>query len=589
MISSATDDQLLAEWVVVEMEDGDMKTPMNNNNCNTSSSLAEPNAEPPTETSTETSAGPSAETSAETSVGSSAEPSAGLTTEPNAKPNAEPPAEPSAEPSAASAPPEPPGSGDDPDKDLNVGNDKSPDTERDHSESSESPELPTNTPISGTGTHNLAPVLHSLQRAHQEVMERTLELNHARAHLATETAVIVQSLDKFMNGLTSFVENATLSDDLSKQFVQLASDEFRTARNDQFAAFQTANHEYEQGHNALVQALWRPGRYLNKLLEGHKNDPTGQALLPTLSSSSSQGRDDVPLEDTQYSPELLQYLSQTGDVDTIHEKLVDLNFEHGQILSDKETREQYGLSLDEDSLAFLESFDMQNQVLLAEFHAAKATLDSLRQYLTEEETYSVSAPAPLFLDDEGGPTSDEDTSSGQVYPQLQQEPIQVWASLDQTRPTPIDPTDFINAWLLNELQSSSSRWRTFSSYLETIAVPQLDAQQLDLFVRTTWFNDIPSIELAQRRRFADQQSMEQNEADSQQPLQRSATVVVSHPISSPLLKLNSTITANDIIERARQVRGLQHYSEQQQGILGSREGTHNQFELLAQPGSVVLS
>lgn len=577
MISSATDNQLLAGWVVVDMEDGDMKSPMNNNNCNTSSPLAEL----PVETNAEPSANPSAETSAETNVvgstaASSERPSAELIAELQAKPNAEPPPEtppgPPPEPSAVFSPPKPvPGSGDDADRDLNVGNHKSLTTERDHSESSKSPQLPINTPISARGTHNLAQVLHSLQCAHQRVMEQTLELDHVRAHLATEMTTFVQSLDQFMSGLTSFIDKTPLSDDLFKQFVQLSNDEFKTVRNDQFAVFQTANHEYEQSQNALVQALWRPGRYLDKLLEGHKNEPTGQDLPLTLSSSSSQDRDGVVPEDTQYSPELLQYLSQTGDVDTIHEKLVDLNFEHSQILSDKETREQYGLSLDEDSLAFLESFDMHNQALLAEFDAAKATLDSLRQYLTDEETYMLSAKEPSLLDDDGELTADHGTNPGPVYPQLQQDFIKAWASLDQTRPTPIDPTDFINTWLLNELQSSSSRWRTFSSYLEEIAVPQMDAQQLDQFIRTTWFNDISLTERAQRRRFADQQSMEQNQADSQHPLGRSATVAVNQPISAPLLKLDSTITANDIIERVRQTRELQYYSEQQQAISGSKD------------------
>lgn len=440
------------------------------------------------------------------------------------------------------------------------------------SEPPESSRLPTETLGLGAGNQNIAPVLHLLQRTHQDVMQQTLQMNDVRAPLSTGLTNFMQSLDKFMLGLTAFVESAGLSNDLSTQFNQLRNQDFRYLRDDQFTAFQTLDNQYGEHENALVQVLWRSSRYLDKLLDAHKNGPTDEALLRTL--SSSQGQNDLTLEDTQYSPELLRFLSQTGDVEAIREKLVDLNFEREQILSDKEAREQFGLSLDEDSLTFLESFDLQNQTLLDELHAAEAILTSLRQYLTDEDIYKVSAEDTLQPHNQEEATLEEDNTPldstlhqvprandpNPTYPQLQQEPIQVWGYLDPSRPTPIDPTDFINAWQLHELQSSPHRWRVFSSVLETWPIPEVDAQELDHLIRITWFNDIPTAELAQRRRFADQQSMEQNEAESQHPLRRSATVVAHLPISLPLLKLNSMVTANDIMERARQAK--ERYSSQ---------------------------
>lgn len=480
--------------------------------------------------------------------------------------------------SAASAPAElrPRGS-DNFDQNIEGGNDGYIPLEQQQSEPLEPSRLPTDTSGSSTANQNIAPVLHLLQHTHQDVMQRTLNMNGVRAPLTTSLTNFMQSLDKFMLGLTEFVGTTSLSDDLHKDFKQLAETDFKHIRDDQFEAFRTADDQYGEDENALVQALWRSTRYLDKLLDAHKNELNDDILLRTL--SSSQGHDDDPLEDTRHSPELLRFLSQTGDVDALREKLVDLNFEHEQILSDKETREQFGLSLDEDSLAFLESFDLQNETLRNELHAAETVLNSLRQYLSHEDINNISAEdaSQLQVGREITPqeyTAPLESTSQQdlgphyrdpIFPPWQTEPIQISKYLDETRPTlpgttPIDPTDFINGWLLNELQSSPKRWGVFSSVLETLPMPELSAQQLYDHIRANWTSDIPVAELAQRRRFADQQSMEQHSADSQHLYRRSAIVVIHSPISLPLLKLDSNITANTLVEHARQTK--EHYSSQ---------------------------
>ncbi|KEF53293.1 uncharacterized protein A1O9_10741, partial [Exophiala aquamarina CBS 119918] len=426
---------------------------------------------------------------------------------------------------------------------------------------------------------NIAPVLHLLQHTHQDVMQRTLKMNDVRAPLSTSLTGFMQSLEKFMLGLTEFVGTTSLPDELHKDFKQLADADFKHIRDVQFGAFQTADDQYGEEENALVQALWLSTRYLDKLLDAdaHKSEPSDAFLLHTL--SSSQGHDEIPLEDTQHSPALLRFLSQTGDVDALREKLIDLNSEREQILSDKEAREHFGLSLDEDSLDFLESFDLQNEALSNELRAAETVLNSLRQYLSDEDINNFSAEdaSKLRVGRETSlqeytvsleSTSQQDVkldSGDPIFPRWPTGPVQISEYLDEIRPTltgttPIDPTDFINGWLLNELQSSPKRWRVFSSVLETLPVPELSAQQLYHLVRANWTSDIPAAELAQRRRFADQQSMEQHSADSNYLYRRSATVAMQSPLSLPLLKLNSNITANALVAHARQTK--EHQSSQ---------------------------
>ena len=429
-----------------------------------------------------------------------------------------------------------------------------------------------------TANQNITPVLHLLQQTHEDVMQRTLNLNDARAPLSTGVANFMQSLDKFMLGLTEFVGITPLPDDLQNDFKQLAGTDFRHIRDDQFKAFKTADDQYGEEEDALVQALWRSTGYIEKLLDAHRNGPTDGILLRTL--TSSQGHDDVPQEDTQHSPELLRFLSQTGDVDALREKLVDLNIERDQILADKEARDQFGLSLDEDSLAFLESYELQNETLLNELHNAEMVLKSLRQYLTEEDMNTMSAENDSQLRNGTEITPQENASSSEsasrqsqepeylgrtpVFPPWQTDPIQISQYLDEIRPevagtTPIDPTDFINGWLLNELQSSPKRWKVFSSGLETLPA-QLSSPQLYDLIQANWTTDIPAAELAQRRRFADQQSMEQHSAESQHLYRRSATVVVHSPVSLSLLKLNPDVTANTLVQHALQTK--EYYSSQ---------------------------
>lgn len=456
---------------------------------------------------------------------------------------------------------------------IHVGNDGIVSTERRPSGSlkSSGSQLLTETGGSTAGVQSIKPVLQSLQRTHENVMQHTLKMYDVREPLATSLATLMPSLGKVIIDLTSLLNSTGISNDLSQEVSQL-EDNFSHVKDVQYEAFVVANEQYERQENDLVPVLWRTSRYLEKLLGAHENEPMTHGLLPVL--SSTQGPDDVPLEDTHYSPALLQFLSKTGDVEALREKLADLRFEHEQILSDKEAREQLGVSLDEDSLAFLDSFDKLYQTLLDEWHSAEATLDSLRRYLTDEEIYTLSAPDPSHspinedaimedypdLLDLASQQDSRVDEPNPVLPQLQREPAPIRSYLDPSKPTPIDPTDFINAWMLNELQSSPLRWRTFSSSLGQVA-DGVEAQHLDLLIRDTWFNDISPSELAQRRRFADQQSMEQNEADSQHHVPRSAIMVANASNSLPLLKLSSTVAANDIMARARQARSLKYYND----------------------------
>ncbi|KAK5051330.1 hypothetical protein LTR84_002982 [Exophiala bonariae] len=434
------------------------------------------------------------------------------------------------------------------------------------------------------GVQNLLPVLYSLQRTSEKVLHQTLKFNDVRAPLTTSLTTFMSSLNKFMIDMARVVESTAIPDDLYQEFRRLDGDFSNILGND-YQDFRTANDEYEQQENPIVQDLWRSSRYFDNVLQPNTNEPAVQSKSHTI--TPSQGPENVLLEDTLHSPALLQFFSQTGDVEAVREKIFDLHFEHEQILSDKASREELGLSLDEDSLVFLESFDMLNQALSDELHAAEATLDSLRRWLTDDEIYTISGGHPLRSPSDGEVTLEDETSlldlesqayhgtdpSEPAYPQLPREPKPVWGYLDPLQTTPIDPTEFINAWMLNELQSSPQRWKEFTYSLRENAqwkelisslgesARELDARRLDLLINMTWFKDIPPSELAQRRRFADQQSMEQNEADSHFNVPRSAAMVVAAPRSLPLLKLSSTVTANEILERARQARSLKYYSD----------------------------
>ncbi|EXJ86267.1 hypothetical protein A1O1_06637 [Capronia coronata CBS 617.96] len=426
-------------------------------------------------------------------------------------------------------------------------------------------------PLLRRGEHDpylsdMIPALERVRHTNHEATQLIFEWNSISAPLFKQMETVIQSLTGFMHGMAVMANTSGVPKDFAPRFAELRKD-FEMMYREHFAAFETDRSRYTKTENDIIQTLYRSSRLLDGILSG---DPGVSSFGQDSDISVKSSRVELEGELIEPSPGVERYSSQLGEVDTIRERLAELQAEIAQLSQEQISRAQFGLSLDDESLQFLEEGRMQEQVIFEELEYAVLVLDALERLLHEPEALQIPIDHPFdgemeeagLIDEIGGPAIPETVvapwTTEQSWPfqlGLQTRTMKFSEHLSGPSSAPIHPANFINRWLL---QRSCSMPRLLRLLVALIQKHRgvVDLQSAESVFIDIWFNDGSAADFARYRTFADQQSKLVSVGDSRLLQARTDAAGTAHVGSAPLLKMGPSVTAQDIIAQAIRTRDL---------------------------------
>ena len=249
---------------------------------------------------------------------------------------------------------------------------------------------------------------------------------------------------------------------------------------------------------------------LEERLYGHSSQHStiDEDNLPLPSSHSQSSRQDNSLiedsddedESPKFHPLVKEFLSATGDLDLLRERLYELLEEKAALDDKRESRERFGLSLPYDEQDFLNNFQSEHDNLVKDIQQLEVKVEGLKQDclfkglidqdgepLSDFQSWERSS----FIEDEGI------DSKGQVseyvrYPVLLPVPEfkkkEVLKQSDWKPATKSDSTaGRVNGWLLDRLRTSPLDVSLLARTFERLFGEPND--QWELAVLSLWYDD----------------------------------------------------------------------------------------------------
>lgn len=240
--------------------------------------------------------------------------------------------------------------------------------------------------LSSTARGKLNRGLATLIDKHTEVLAARVNTEESRTRLKVSRHALEKLDAQYMEKLENFSAN-----DSVRQVARLKHDfgELQVAR----AEILALEGEYEEEATRLVQleAELRnmESKIYNTLVKSTANSSgqpneefsEGDRLQQDLLESDVAERD-MRLD---HPPEVRVYLSQLGDVNMLRERLMDKDTQHVQVTGEKTLREELGLEPEEDTEAFLASFEIEREALVTQLNDAENILATLAANLEEQE------------------------------------------------------------------------------------------------------------------------------------------------------------------------------------------------------------
>ncbi|EXJ61555.1 hypothetical protein A1O7_01983 [Cladophialophora yegresii CBS 114405] len=426
-----------------------------------------------------------------------------------------------------------------------------------------------------TESHRVNPSLDAyvsafevVRATNQRVLDRVFELNSTRGPLLKQIESLLRALDEFVRHIT---EHPGPSDgnDAPATKVRDLQQQFDTLRNGQFASLQADEARYREIEDDIIQSLHRSGTYLDNLL---RSTPTSPNLNHEASTDLPQDPAIVGNGLNEQSADVLRYLTQLGDVDALQEKLSDLYTERAQLLEEQKSKEKLGVSLDDDSLAFLQSSEREADELVEQLEYARLVLQALKQLIDDADAQSLSKddfPVSEVDEDSAGLQHLEDGLTAQsfqvplrdrgrqlvVRQRLEAHDNDFKVTLESTDDAALATAMFINAWMLKRLFHLP---RTLDRLI-SIVEQRHPGADLDLLERTFlayWFNDGSASDFKTRRSLADQQTMRANTLSRYFEPKSIASDTAVPTGSSPLLRLGPSVRTSEIIKQAIRFQGF---------------------------------
>jgi hypothetical protein len=236
-------------------------------------------------------------------------------------------------------------------------------------------------------------------------------------------------------------------------------------------------------------------------------------------SESSLSTHSGPVES---SSTVRNLLSLRGDVRALKERLGQLRAERAQLHEEKSVRARVGQHLDEDSEAFLLSFDAQQESLVKDIALAEAELAQMEDSVSDRDD-SLSAGKPpdyTYFEESSVREWNERQPPGDTsvtFPgYAHRDDSSVVSALLSTEERPnvfpedaiegvdgiISPAGYINAWLLHRLRGSVPEILRLSAREEFENV-RLSGRSLGNLVLEYWFKDASVPDYIQARKLAE--------------------------------------------------------------------------------------
>jgi hypothetical protein len=223
---------------------------------------------------------------------------------------------------------------------------------------------------------------------------------------------------------------------------------------DLYLTLETEYHQFEDQLDHDEFELSKTEQKLSSLLnsfvtsEGHTSERVlGLQEFKALSSTVS--------DETYYPLLISEYLSRVGDTQILKERLAELDLERSRIAEEQRLRSQFGIALDEESYAFLSTYDNSKSETEAELAETERDVACLYAKCQEEGLLGsddainhVTKSPTLDLDDLAFSLQNSD-------PLRASELDNRSPFFEQNISKEIDTTRFINKWILHGLRQSA--------------------------------------------------------------------------------------------------------------------------------------
>ncbi|KAJ9605757.1 hypothetical protein H2200_009606 [Cladophialophora chaetospira] len=423
-------------------------------------------------------------------------------------------------------------------------------------------------PLQPSYTNDLLSLLTMQRDANQSLLHQALESSALINPFFSDIDTLVHSLDSFMRKTEDFSATISLPEEQTTT-LQGLQQQLQSLLNVDLPRCRTNHQDLDIFHRNTIETMIKANRELDRVLEAKPAD-LYRNLSPRPTLDCIENEVDLGGEIVARSPSVVQYLAQMGDIDAIQEKLTDLRLEHNQLREEQKTRERFGLSLDDESLVFLNSFQALELQLLDELEYAEVVLEALRQLVHDGDALQITNEAyntdngiswdllslPTAESTTPIPDSDSEVREEESLPFLSNLGIEMptIAELYVTADTETsDSAKFINAWLLDRVRNQSGLLSKFTSTFEQYYAPLQPEDPLSLFL-SLWFDDSTATDFQQSQTNADRQSMRANRANSRDPVVEGASSQTSQTGPIPLLTLGPGTKTEDIIAHAVRTR-----------------------------------
>ncbi|GIJ98329.1 hypothetical protein Aspvir_000445 [Aspergillus viridinutans] len=246
--------------------------------------------------------------------------------------------------------------------------------------------------------------------------------------------------------------------------------------------YHRAEDELDQDEYVLIQSMQRFAKSLRESPPGlSKVIPQAESSASDFDAHSCRGE---PLE---YPPAVVDYLSRVGDARILQERLAELDSQWYTIVDKQRLRSSLNISLDEESLQFLRSYDGSRTQIRKELNETMLDIVRLRAICderglrTEEYTGEMDFLYGMGLEE----------VASQIEDPLKTSAIDDSSPFYEPGSAKVSSAMFINKWLLHQLRHSSveiSRLKA-APELQQLSDEGWDDANISRLALTVWFSD----------------------------------------------------------------------------------------------------
>lgn len=246
---------------------------------------------------------------------------------------------------------------------------------------------------------------------------------------------------------------------------------------------------YHRVEDELNQEEYLLDQSMERFAKSLRESPPGLSMVSPQAASSASDLDARSSrgEPLAYPPVVVDYLSRVGDARILQERLADLDSQWYSVVDKQRLRSSLNISLDEESLQFLRSYDASRAQIRKEINETMLDVVRLRAICDEQGVLPEEYAGDLdFLYGMGL----EDVAS-QIGDPLKTSALDDSSPFYEPGSAKVSSAMFINKWLLHQLRHSSveiSRLKA-APELQQLSDEGWDDANISRLALTVWFSD----------------------------------------------------------------------------------------------------